>query len=439
MGELFDAGDLCDGIVQVGERSIPVSRMTLAATSSFFRAAFAGGMREADTATVALDPTLDADSVHALLRYAHAPGVSCQVDPEALLGAIDQLGFLELLPKIGSVLAASLDKVNCLQRMALADRHGAALDMVLKRGVEVLSEHATELCASPTFAALSQDLLSAILSHEDTVADEAALFNGVLQWRAADASRHGAPFDALLEQLRLPSLGLDYLIRHVMHAEEIMASARARQLVQDAVAYLTIPAQRAALTSPRMKPRVKAESVICSKNELKLVQSWLPDSCKLSALVFRASRDGWAKADFNRMCNGVQKFVVVVRSESDHVFGGYSDVAYTPSDGAWKTSDEAFLFAIRVADASCTQPTKLPLIGIHDEAVFMHGSPLVAFGAGHDLCIGPEANTRKSSYSFLGCSYSWEGAAAQGTRTISTLFTGERYCLLTEIEVFRVE
>jgi hypothetical protein len=25
MGELFDAGDLCDGIVQVGERSIPVN------------------------------------------------------------------------------------------------------------------------------------------------------------------------------------------------------------------------------------------------------------------------------------------------------------------------------------------------------------------------------------------------------------------------------
>ena len=56
---MFQMGELCDGSVQLGSRTWKVSRITLAAASSFFRAAFTGGMREGTQGTVSLDPSLD--------------------------------------------------------------------------------------------------------------------------------------------------------------------------------------------------------------------------------------------------------------------------------------------------------------------------------------------------------------------------------------------
>ena len=48
---------------------------------------------------------------------------------------------------------------------------------------------------------------------------------------------------------------MQYLIESVVHAEEVLRSARAQTLVQMAMAFLTVPEQRLALASPRMEPR----------------------------------------------------------------------------------------------------------------------------------------------------------------------------------------
>ena len=60
---------------------------------------------------------------------------------------------------------------------------------------------------------------------------------------------------ALPPGVRLTELGTSYLINQVMHAEPVMRSERARALVQEALLYLTEPAQRATLASPRTEPR----------------------------------------------------------------------------------------------------------------------------------------------------------------------------------------
>ena len=54
-GELYEAGQLCDGKLVLNGRTFPVSRILLAAASPFFRSAFTGGMREGE-GTVQLDP-----------------------------------------------------------------------------------------------------------------------------------------------------------------------------------------------------------------------------------------------------------------------------------------------------------------------------------------------------------------------------------------------
>ena len=41
---MYEAGELCDGTVKLGERGYPVSRMAMAAASPFFKAAFTGAV-----------------------------------------------------------------------------------------------------------------------------------------------------------------------------------------------------------------------------------------------------------------------------------------------------------------------------------------------------------------------------------------------------------
>jgi hypothetical protein len=66
-GELYEAGQLCDGKLVLNGRTFPVSRILLAAASPFFRSAFTGGMREGE-GTVQLDPSLQPEGVEALLN-----------------------------------------------------------------------------------------------------------------------------------------------------------------------------------------------------------------------------------------------------------------------------------------------------------------------------------------------------------------------------------
>lgn len=264
---LYEAGECCDAEVVLRDRIFPVSRMSLCAASPFFRAVFAGGMREGAEQRVELDPTLSAQSVELLLEFAHAPGRAVETtELEEFVQAADQLGFASLLPICSDALVAATTSENAVSRMHLAYRH--SLPSVLERGVQVLSDHADAVCRSPDFAALPQELVQTILSHEENAASESALYAGLLNWRAHDPQRHGAPYDALLEHIRFTELGMPFLISNVMHSEEILASGRARQLVQEAFSFLAADAaQRTALASPQTEPRGSFEFATFDETE----------------------------------------------------------------------------------------------------------------------------------------------------------------------------
>ena len=250
---IYESGKLCDGTVTLGDRQFPVCRMLLAAASPFFKSAFLGGFRESIQCSVTLDPTLPPDCVEALLRHAHAPvGGAVALDPESFLGTADQLGFSHLLPAASCALIETLSPGNVFARLVLADRY--ELGDLLVSGIRLFSEHAISLCGSAEFASLPRCLLATMLSHQDNTASECALFEGLLAWTRHDAARAPA-FEPLLEHLRLPELGMQYLIASVVHVEEVLRSDRAQTLVQMAMAFLTVPEQRLALASPRMEPR----------------------------------------------------------------------------------------------------------------------------------------------------------------------------------------
>ena len=63
-------------------------------------------------------------------------------------------------------------------------------------------------------------------------------------------------------------------------------------------------------------------------------------------LIYRASRDGWAKEVFHKLCDNQGPTIVMVRSSvGRRVSGGFTSVPWT-SEGGWKEDQPAFLFSV---------------------------------------------------------------------------------------------
>jgi hypothetical protein len=78
-----------------------------------------------------------------------------------------------------------------------------------------------------------------------------------------------------------------------------------------------------------------------------------PGSIDVSCLlVRRASRDGWQSSDFHRLCDNKGATVVIVRSTTGHVFGGYASESWH-SLGAYSSDPQAFLFSLSCHQGAC--------------------------------------------------------------------------------------
>ena len=229
--------------------------MVLASASPFFKAAFSGTMREGVQQAVALDASLSATAVEALLKFAHAPGPITVPEDEVedLLAAADILSIADAVPLIASQLGTSVTRESCLVRLGLAGRYD--LDALAKAALKTIDKHFADV-RRPRRSSAARGGIDTPAQGRRHGKQETAFYEALLAWIAHDASR-AADFDSLLELVRLPDLGTAYLVANVMHAKTTMASARAQQLVREAVLWLTVPEQRDALASPRTEPRRK--------------------------------------------------------------------------------------------------------------------------------------------------------------------------------------
>jgi hypothetical protein len=148
-------------------------------------------------------------------------------------------------------------------------------------------------------------------------------------------------------------------------------------------------------------------------------------------LIYRATRDGFGASDFHSKCAKYQNSLVIIKSTSGNVFGGYTQQSWS-GKFEYKADQNAFLFSFinelnKKVIIKCTDPFS----AINATSKF---GP--TFGRGHDLHICSNSNIRNSSYSDLRHSY----------KHSIYVFDEEKYFLVgsenfmsTDIEVFTKE
>ena len=131
---------------------------------------------------------------------------------------------------------------------------------------------------------------------------------------------------------------------------------------------------------------------LVSEEHAKIISQWIQSTFTGArkdqkwTLHYKATRDGFMAADFHRECDAKGPTVVVVRSDSGYIFGGFSPDNWNSPSGRGETvhSPSAFLFTL--INPHNIPPTKLaanPSIRNH---LFSHPSTGPTFG-GHDLCV----------------------------------------------------
>ncbi len=155
-----------------------------------------------------------------------------------------------------------------------------------------------------------------------------AMFSGRFETKPSEdgsyfIDRDGTHFRYILNYLRTGQLIVpqDELVRI---REELLAEAEFYQ-VEGIIKALT----RKPEPKPEQKPQPKPfkDSVILSSDQRETLMNWLMETRALTnasdKLLYRASRNGWAAANFHSCCDKGPT-VTVVKS-GNYIFGGYTE------------------------------------------------------------------------------------------------------------------
>ena len=163
-----------------------------------------------------------------------------------------------------------------------------------------------------------------------------------------------------------------------------------KQNVPMALKYLTL----------RFSNRVIGCKLLTIKQDLdffKLLLTKLP-SVRRFNFLFRASDHKYSAKKFHEICDNKPGMIVIIKSNWDNIFGGYTSKSWKVTDKKWGnyvTDKNAFLFLIK-SDKTSLQ-IKCPLLlelkkNRVDDAIFCYNKYGPAFGRGCDIRIGDDCN-----------------------------------------------
>jgi len=246
--------DLCDVVINVGNRKIFAHRVILAACSPYFRAMFTGTMSESNQTEVTIRD-VDEMAMEILIDFCYTSNIIVEEsNVQTLLPAACLLQLAEIQDVCCEFLKRQLDPSNCLGIRAFADTHACRellriADKFTQHSFQEVMEH-EEFLLLP----LSQ-LIDIISSDELNVRSEEQVFQAVMAWVKYNINERRNHLAHVLQHVRMPLLTPKFLVGTVGSDILIKSDDACRDLVDEAKNYLLLPQERPLMQGPRTRPR----------------------------------------------------------------------------------------------------------------------------------------------------------------------------------------
>ncbi|PIK36461.1 putative kelch-like protein 17 isoform X2 [Apostichopus japonicus] len=235
---------LCDVVLKVGDKAIPVHRLVLASCSPYFHAMFTNEMAECFKSEVTLHD-IDANAVELLVAFAYTSEIKITEETvQYLLPAASLLQLHSVRDACCRFLATQLTPSNCLGIRRFADTHGC-FDL----------RPPPSSCPSKLQSSRRRRGVEELVSSEELVVAEEDAFLAVTKWITNDQNKRKKHTYSLMRHIRLPLTSRNFVAQCVACHPLVQASPDCKDLVIEAMKYHLLPDQRTLLQSPRTLAR----------------------------------------------------------------------------------------------------------------------------------------------------------------------------------------
>ncbi|XP_032510167.1 actin-binding protein IPP isoform X2 [Phocoena sinus] len=211
----------CDVQLQVGKETFKVHRLVLAASSPYFAALFAGGMKESSKDVVQI-LGIEAGIFQILLDFIYTGIVNIGVNNvQELIVAADMLQLTEVVNLCCEFLKGQIDPLNCIGIFQFSEQ--IACHDLLEFTENYIHVHFLEVHSGEEFLALTKDQLIKILRSEElSIEDEYQVFLAAMQWILKDLGKRRKHVVEVLDPIRFPLLPPQRLLKYIEGEKDSM-------------------------------------------------------------------------------------------------------------------------------------------------------------------------------------------------------------------------
>jgi hypothetical protein len=168
------------------------------------------------------------------------------------------------------------------------------------------------------------------------------------------------------------------------------------------------------------------ESKILKNPQTKgLLSKWIGKGMVKLSLLYRGSRDGFNSNAFHSKVQLKKPTISIIKTKTDHIFGGYSDVAFNKNLNSPQKSDKCFLFSINLKEKFALKPN------MEGSAIYGGGDYYIMDFGQNDFYIPNDCDKNSSGMADFNLAYDAKG------KTTEQIAGGKSFSVV-EIETYEV-
>ncbi|XP_053549558.1 actin-binding protein IPP [Bombina bombina] len=256
--------EFCDVQIQIDDTLFGLHKLVLAASSPYFAALLAGGLRESSNDVVQIQG-VEPSSFELLLDFIYTGSVNISTENvQELLTAADMLQLDHVVDLCCDFLKGHVDPANCIGFFQLSEQ--LVCQSLLEYTESYIHAHFPEVQQGEEFPALTKDQLVRILRSEELcIEDEYQVFSAAMIWIQKDIGTRKRHVVEVLEPVRFSLLPPQRLQKNIEDITDFSLRVALQTLLREYCE--PIPATKdknmcSFLQTARVRPRRKARKFL---------------------------------------------------------------------------------------------------------------------------------------------------------------------------------